>query len=364
MSGLAKADGGKFNFKVKMVRTDLACREYLFGMGFGMSGNLPEADSSFIYQNSDYISKLYFINNYSGGILSQNNSDNSDKTEEIPDKYKYFIRADKPSDAELVGAFKKNLVMLANREKIGHNVFYNGLAGYEKPKLQTQDNSAANELNFEEFPDFADFAEFVESVLLGDDFFNEFQDNFYPEDNSDGETEEDNGGDNDDDKEDKNDIFSENPPINQKNDDEIKEILNLNNVYNSDLYKTSKMSYDFNIQGEINLTKNGLITVKYAEVETTGFNTYTQFVFNPENRDILTLRKKFFFDDWFMLEKGKRISVEKRGHYSGEIMTTATKELVNNITPDGGEMKISYIIETDGVPTEEISYHIYAEAVV
>ena len=149
-----------------------------------------------------------------------------------------------------------------------------------------------------------------------------------------------------------------------KNRDEIKDILLLNNVFNSEMYKMSKVEYDFSVSGNISMTNNGMLNIKYNESEITGFkNSYIQFLFNEDNRDIVTIRRKHFFDSWFTLEKGKRVSIERKDRYSGVVTTTSTKELVNNMTIDGGDMRIAYTTETDGIPTESVLYSIHAEPV-
>jgi hypothetical protein len=146
--------------------------------------------------------------------------------------------------------------------------------------------------------------------------------------------------------------------------EEIKNILQLNNYFNSDEYKMSKVEYDFNSSGSISRMENGSLEIKYDESELTGFDgAYSQILFNPKTKNIVTVRRKSFFDVWFTLEKGKRISVGETGRYAGTVHTTVTRELVNNMTANGGEMSVVYITESNGYPYEMISHTIRAERV-
>lgn len=340
---------GKFNFKVKIVQTDLASREYLFGLG--QNGGFGFDEDPAVYQNSSYISKLYFINNYSGGILAK------DKIEEMPEKYRRFIELKNPTEAEMIRNFRKEMIVLANREEIGQNVFYSSLsnsnpAGYSNSNTANQSSPAAaveyaehlgNSESLENFDDFNFNINFNGNVF--EDFGN------FDEDGGDmveyGDIEYDE---------------NDEPGEDYRDDEEIKDILLLNNVFNSEMYKMSKVEYDFSVLGDISTTDDGSLNIKYNESETTGFkDSYIQFLFREDNRDIITIRRKNFFDTWFTLENGKRVSIERRGRYSGAVSTTNTKELVNNMTLKGGDMRIIYTTETDGIPTETVFYSIHAE---
>jgi len=357
--------GKKFNFKIKIVQTDLASRDYLFGMGLsdGFGGD------PIVYQNSSYISKLYFINNYSGGILAK------DKIEDMPEPYRRFIKLDNPTEAEMLKSFKKEMVTLSNREEIGHNVFYSRLShspntvnlsnpsnlsdppmppspssSSSNPGLPGNSMSAeqAGEFgqseymgNIEGLGSFDSLESLVEALYLGGENLELEGLTDYPEDGDNGNGE----------------VYED-----YSDDEEIKNILLLNNVFTSDMYKMSKIEYDFNTCGNIILMDDGSLNIKYDESEMTGFkDSYIQFLFHTDNRDIVTVRRKHFFDTWFTLEKGKRVSIEQKGRYSGAISTTSTKELVNNITLDGGDMRIVYTTETEGSPSEMILYSIHAE---
>ena len=342
MDGVFNSTGGKFNFKIKIVQTDLNSPGYFFG-----------GESPLISQNSSYISKLNYINNYSGGILAK------EKIEDMPEKYRRFIQAGSPSAEEIIKSFKKDVLALVNREDVGQNVFYSRLSNpAASPETSSAGKSASAEIpreieytaksdsrgnsenfeNFENFKDFEDFEIFAGlDAINGFENFTEFEDAFF----AGGETGEE--------------------CENYQDDEEIRDILHLNNYYTSDLYKMSKIEYDFTASGNISLRKDGFIEIKYDESEVSGFkDSYIQFLFRPDDKKIVTIRRKNFFDIWFTLEKGKRISVEQRGQYSGSVSTTNTKELVNKMTVDGGEMRFVYINETDGAPSEMIFHSIIA----
>jgi len=350
VGGLSNPEEGKFNFKVKIVQTDLASREYLFGAGFGDDFN----GDPVVYQNSSYISKLYFINSYSGGILAK------DKIEDMPERYRRFIRLDNPTDAEIIKSFKKEMTALANREEIGQNVFYNSLSNpsvysdsstsslSSAPVFPGNKSSAMEYAEHEPTGDFESFNVFECFENLGNFDENGWVDSEDIAEYSEYEENEESGESVDD----------------YKSDEEIKDILFLNNVYNSEMYKMSKVEYDFSVLGNISMTDDGSLNIIYDESEISGLkDSYIQFLFHADNRDIVTIRRKYFFDAWFTLEKGKRVSIERRGRYSGAVSTTSTKELVNNMTIDGGDMRIIYTTETDGAPTESVMYSIHAEPV-
>ncbi|MCL1859396.1 MAG: DUF1934 family protein [Oscillospiraceae bacterium] len=349
MGGLSNPEEGKynFNFKVKIVQTDLASREYLFGTGFsegfGFGGDLS------VYQNSSYISKLYFINNYSGGILAK------DKIEDMPERYRRFINLNNPTDAEMIKNFREEMAMLADREEIGQNVFYSSLSNpsvYSEPVIPSNKLSQINQPTGE-YTEHTEIFENLESF----DGFNVFED-FGNFDGGDIAGIYGDGGN------DENEECGESIGEDYRDDEEIKDILLLNNIFNSEMYKMSKVEYDFSVLGNISVTSDGSLDIKYDESEMTGYkDSYIQFLFRADNREIVTVRRKYIFDTWFTLEKGKRVSVEIRDRYSGAVATTSTQELVNNITLDGGDMKIAYTTETDGVPTESVLYSIHAEPV-
>lgn len=363
MGGLINPEDGKFNFKIKIVQTDLASREYLFGAGIGDGFGLMGDPT--VYQNSSYISKLFLINNYSGGILAK------EKIEDMPERYRRFIQLNKPTEAEIIKNFTDEMIMLANREEIGQNVFYSGLSdsyfsssGYAASSHSAQSNrenqSAAeytelSPVNFEDFGDFAGFADIADYFDFGKDDWIDDED----EDEDEDEYENENGeyGEGGENENAEFELFE-----NFRDDEEIKDILLLNNIFNSEMYKMSKVEYDFNISGNISMTDDGSINITYNESEMTGISdSYIQFLFNANNRDIVTVRRKYLLDTWFTLEKGRRISVERRGRDYGAVLTTNTQELVNNMTIDGGNMRLVYTTETNGVPTEAVLYSIYAE---
>ena len=308
--------GGKFEFRVKIVQTDLTNRDYYSGFAGGMYGG----ESPLVYQNSNYISKLYFINNYSGGILAK------DRIEDMPERYRRFIKPEKQTEAQMMRELKKEIFALANREEVGQNIFYSssGIAG-----------------SFES-PDSCEYAAEAEAAVSEDSggFYGSPEELENPEDA--GEFEE----------------------FDDYVDDgeEIRNILRMNSFYNSDAFKMSRVEYDFAASGTIDLIDGGkFIELRYDESELTGFrDSYIQFIFDAADRDILTVRRKYFADVWFTLEKNKRVSVAKSGKDERTAVTVSAKELANNMTADGGVLRVAYIMEENGAPIEKISYAIRA----
>ena len=359
LSGLKKPEnqiGRKFNFRIKIVKTDLSGGDDFFdGSDDGFSG-----DSPIMYQNSGYISKLFFINNISGGILAK------DKIEDMPERYKRFITFDNPSATDIVNSFRKELDEHAKREKIGQNVFYSRLSNpvpvSSPAPAHGNSKTAKNSDWLDDGPEIINAAVSLFSDIAGgsvgfenpvdfdgldpDDFdgFEEFEDL---------------------------DAFEEFEAFGDFGDfaeyasgEEVKDILHLNNYYNSDAYKLSKTEYDYSSPGDIILDKNGTFELRYNENEITDFaESYSQIFFDAEKKDIVTLRRKSFCDIWLTLEKGKRISIGQTGEDAGTVATATAKEIVNNMTADGGDMKIVYITEINGYPCDMISQTIYAEPV-
>jgi len=334
--------GGKFNFKIKIIQTDLSSSDYMSGVINANSGR----DATVVSQNSSYISKLFFINNYSGGILAK------DKIEDMPARYRRFIRFGKPSEKEFFSNLKKEMAILDNREEIGQNVFYSSLS----TSPDTADSDISDEQNPASVKTDGEllvseisktFEELAEAGLFtSDDFINKLSELAESEEWEDEEDDEEYYDYEDD-------------------DEEIKNILHMNDFFDSDTYKMSNVKYDFTSLGNINVSYNGEIDIKYDESEITGIkDSYIQFMFNNSDKNIITIRRKHFLDTWLTLEKGKRISVEKKRRDFGSIETASTKELVNNMTADGGSMRISYVSETNGVPMLRVSYLIHAEPVV
>ena len=293
----AKSKKAKFNFKIKIVQTDLTCRDYFYYDLGNIIGGF-QAESPILYQNSGYISKLYSINNFSGGILAK------DKIEDMPERYKRFVNFGNPSEAEKITGIINEMAALANREEIGQNVFYSGLPG--QPMFDPEEDA---------------------SFFLEDE---EFEDPEYDEYDEYGE--------------------------------EIRDILNLNNYYNSETYKMSKVEYDFEAPGNICLAPDGSLDIVYDESEMTGVkDSYVRFLIKAGKTDALTVHRKGFFNSWLPLEKGKRIKIDHADVYSDAVFTANTKEIVSNMTTSGGNIRIVYITETNGFPTEMIFHSISAK---
>jgi hypothetical protein len=333
---------GKFNFKVKVIQADLSGGDYFYNGGGCFRDESP---SAVIYENSSYISKLFFINNVSGGIIAK------EKVEDMPEKYRRFVSLDMPSEAEMLRSWKRELAVLANREEVGQNVFYNSLSGsgqsaasHDAPPAQK--SGSGSESDSKAGPGLDTLLNRLQS-FLGSDDSDEF-DGFDGFDIFDDFDEFDEFGEYDE--------FDE-----YENDDEIRDILHLNHYYNSEAYKMSKVEYDYNSIGTISLTGNGALDIIYDESEMTGFkDSYVRFLFDPGEKNIVTMCRKNFFESWLTFEKGKRISIDRSGGYPGTFSTATTKELVNNMTIDGGEMRFVYLTETNGVPSEMITHTIEA----
>ena len=340
MSAPTNPAGKKYNFKVKIVQTDLTHPNYLY-QAFGAMGG---GESPIMYQNSRYISKLFYINNVSGGILAK------DKVEDMPERYKRFINTENPSAAEMAGSFIREMAELANREEIGQNVFYSRLsdsAETSEPAIAENFDLAKEFKNLiaEIFPE-SDPSEFeaVYSLLQG------------------GERAYGEAGEPDDFDDFDGDDFGGIADYELYAGEEVKDILRLNNYYNSEEYKMSRAEYNFDVCGEITVADGGSLILQYDESELTGYGgSYIQLMFDPQKRDALTIRRNGYYDSWLFLERGKTIQVSDADNYSGAALAANTRELFNSVTAAGGEIRVVYITETNGFPTEMIYHTINAE---
>jgi hypothetical protein len=330
LGGKAKPEGNKFDFKIKIIRTDLASREYLRSLGISFGAAVEPA----IYNNSSYISKLWFINSYPGGILAKEN------IEDMPESYRRFVSFGNQSELQMGKNIRKEMAVRSNREQIGQNLFYSRPSiQISPPKQKSESRETAEKYaeiaeNAEELASCESFREFIEDVLYGEG------------DPGGGRQEGESAGDEYDEYE---------------NDEEIRDILMINNVCESEMYKMSKVEYGFEAPGYISLAKDGQFEIKYRETETAETDgSYVRILFNEKNRGIVTFHKKDFFDDWFTLEKGKRISVDHGGSAYGATTVFSTKKLANTMSLEGGELCASYATEINGIPAETVSYSIKA----
>jgi len=231
----------------------------------------------------------------------------------MPERYKRFVNYGNPSESEKITGIIKEMAALAHREEIGQNAFYSGLPG--EPLYDPEDG------------------------FLFDD----------ADEENDGEDDEEEeygyGG--------------------YENDgEEIRDILNLNNYYNSETYKMSRVEYDFEACGSINVLSDGLLDIRYDESEMTGVkDSYVRLLLNPGRTDFVNLHRKNLFDLWLPLEKGKRINVDSADICSGTVFTADTKEIVSNMTASGGNTRMVYITETNGSPFEMVFHSISAKRI-
>ena len=324
MGGAKNPKSKKFDFRIKIIQTDLISREYSLMMEHGLGGGFGFGGDPAMYQNSDYISKLYFLNNYSGGILSKEN------LEDMPSRYRAFVNYKNPSVEERLKDFKKELAALADREEIGQNVFYSQFSDAMSDAAELM--AASDDRVYELTEDFEKF--FEEGKIALDDDYDDYED--YEDDYDD----YDDYGD----------------------DEEILDILQLNNFFDSEVYKMSKVKYEFGASGSIKSSKNGMFVIEYDESEMTGIKgSYIHITFDKNNRELVSVHRTSYSNSWFALQKGKTVAIE-HGENVGDTLSTNTTKLKNNMSLSGGSLHMVYTNEKNGTPLELISYSIQAKS--
>ena len=328
----------QFKFKIKITQTDLAYNDAFFRM---MAENFAMSSFPIMAQNSAYISKLNFINSYEGGTVAGINSDvkNSGtvaaaakpKQDEIGNNV-FRVAVANPEIAEEIRIKKEKII----RERIAEKI----------NAMQTAKSSG--EIFGIDITEL-DGMDILESLtafeeLSGDTVFTDFTDA-----NGDSSDEFDDYGDYDDyDEYDDYDGYDEDEYM--ENGADIAQIMN-----------TGKIEVKFDAPGSIKFISDSLLEVKYDESELTGIrDSYVRFLFDVKNKDFVSINRGDDTDVWLDCEKGKRISRQKISRHSGYIITVNTKELINTMTPDGGQLYIQYIRETNGSPAEIVSHSLSA----
>ncbi|MCL2157905.1 MAG: DUF1934 family protein [Oscillospiraceae bacterium] len=330
MGGAKNPKSKKFDFRIKIIQTDLISREYSLMMEQSLGGGFGFGGDPVMFQNSDYISKLYFLNNYSGGILSKEN------LEDMPARYRAYVNYKNPSIEERLKELKKEIAALADREEIGQNVFYSQFSGAMYGGVDL--SAAASDHGFELPPELEDFLE------LGQGGFDDDEYGDYDEYDEDDKEYEDGEG------------YDE-----YGDDGEILDILQLNNFFDSEAYKMSKVKYEFCASGTINSDKNGLFVIEYDESEMTGIKgSRIRITFNTKNKDLVSVHRPSYSNSWFALQKGKAVAIE-HGELAGDTLSTTTSKLKNNMSLSGGSLHMVYTNEKNGMPLELISYSINAK---
>ncbi|GHV13966.1 hypothetical protein FACS1894219_09460 [Clostridia bacterium] len=139
--------------------------------------------------------------------------------------------------------------------------------------------------------------------------------------------------------------------------DDSSEILAVVGGYESDAYKTDCC---FFTTGSIATRPDGLLEITYDDSELSGVRESSMTLLcDGKGGDVVhTVKKRDVFEIQSSFGSGKKIAQTLPDF----LLTTDTREIVNNITESGGEMKITYIREVDGSPENHIVYSVKAYA--
>jgi len=324
----------QFKFKIKITHTDLAYNDTFFRM---MAENFAMSSFSMMSQNSSYISKLNFINNYEGGTVAGSNSDDSDAdrvtAKPAQDKMGnnvFRVTVANPEIAEEIRAKKEKVI----RERISEK--FNAIRAAKLTNETNGTKTVNDDTDLEDVDILESLNAFEELTVDADftdangDFPDDFGDEFEFEDYDGYNEYEENG------------IMADGADIAQ-------------------IMGTGKVEMKFDAPGSIKFISDSLLEVKYDESEVTGIrDSYVRFLFDMKNKNFVSINRGEDTDIWLDCEKGKRISLPKRTRHTGYIITVNTKELINTMTPDGGQLYIQYIRETNGSPAEIVSHSLSA----
>ena len=265
------------DLKIKFVQTDLSDKGFIYKkmMQYGNVFN-----PSLIYENSDYISKLHFINNYADGLIVKNENNKNNRKDKL------------------------NCV-LDNEDEDGNN-------------CEDCDETVKDDNSNHSIEDYFICYDSEDEVIDSDD---EYYDDYDSDDFEEYYDEDENG----------EDIYS------------------------------NELKIEFNTTGRLSVSKDQ-ITISYDEGDLIGFdNAMVNIMMDSKNPDIITIQKDNLIKSTLTLEKNKK-SISDYDHYFSDVtVAVKTLEMMNNMTKKGGEINLLYTVETNGSPTEMVSYSLSAE---
>lgn len=104
---------------------------------------------------------------------------------------------------------------------------------------------------------------------------------------------------------------------------------------------------------------DGRLILSYDESELTGMQgATTEVSFNIDEPDMVVMQRSGSVNTSFCFESGERIEcVQEAGELTLSFVVH-TEALSNNLTPDGGDIKISYVMEVRGSQVQRSILHI------
>ena len=290
----------RFNFKIKVTQTDLTRNDDFYRC----YQSLNDSNVPFMVQYSGYIEKLNFMNGFGGADLAEER-ENINVDGGFGER---IFQADIVNPEVLKEVERKQDEMF--REMVSGGAtedFINDLLEEIMEKLEVE----AEEWEFEEvdIPSSLYMFDMVNGGGFEQDYEDEFDDGF---------------------------VEADPDPDN-------------------------RLEVKFNSTGSIKFLEDNILEVKYDESDMTGVkDAFVRFLFDSDKKDCVTIHRVGHSDTWLNCEKGERISgiVKSRNN-----MTVDTKEIINNMTIDGGQLLVSYIRETNGSPYELVTHLISASPV-
>lgn len=308
----------KFDFKVKVIQTDLTAHEDFYNY----FRNLNESSIPFIVQHSGYIEKLDYMNRFGGGTLASENDN---------------ISVDKYFGKRIFQVDIANPQVLAEAERRKEAMFKDIVNTHGTPEVFVRDlleklMDGTEEWEFEDV-DIPGNLYMFDMMNKGSHSDAEYNEEEYEDDYE----------------------FDEN----EEEYDDFEELQN--EFVKPELAFHNNLEVKFNVTGSIKFLENNMLEVKYDESDMTGIkDAFVRFLFDCEKKDFVTIHRCGHSDTWLNCEKGERVSGMAKSRSFGSSVTVDTKEIINNMTPDGGQLYISYIRETNGAPSEMVTHIISA----
>jgi hypothetical protein len=340
----------RFDFKIKVIQTDLTPNDDFHSY----FKHLNESNVPFMVQHSGYIEKLNRMNRFDGGTLSSPN---------LPSEYT-------GADRYFGGVFQADIAnpdVLAEIERKKEKMLQDMMTTRGTPENFLKDlierlaDGGAEEWEFEDvdIPGNLYMFDMINGHGNGHGnganhyhYDDDYEDDDYHFQYEDGDF---------DDEHDYDEEYEEYEDYHDHDEfEEFQEFDSFEEKSESD-FNNNKFEVKFSATGSIKFLENNILEVKYDESDMTGIkNAFVRFLFNFDEKDFITIHRFGHSDTWLNCEKGERISGTGKIRSHGSSITVDTKEIINNMTPDGGQLVVSYIKEMNGTPSEMVTHVISA----
>lgn len=121
----------------------------------------------------------------------------------------------------------------------------------------------------------------------------------------------------------------------------------------ADTEEDERESVEFYTEGELVISADGSFSLSYDESELTGMTgAVTSVNFNLSEPGLVTLMRTGAYRMAMVFEQGKRHICTYQTPYMPIEMSVLAKKLENTLTEDGGELRVEYSIDANGMRCE------------